>query len=273
MKMIKQSQAAISVFFSLTLLAGLVSIARAEPEASGTLIPTDDAYTDISIPGIHPSIGTLDLAFSGDPVPQPSKIVFLKFDLSGINFTIQQARLNLAVITGCVVPSAVSVAVYGALDVYHNTTTPWVESGITWNNQPDRDPTAVSPLIYMDEGVVKLTGGYHHWTDTGAGDFADWLETQRIGDGIATLRLEIPPNPGTSEVWFEDAEGTATGFPTCVAIGGPVLQIADAAGPLSIELLDMHASPAAASRQGRWLALLAITIMGWGVYTLKKRSL
>lgn len=267
----KKYHASISSLLTLIMLTSLVVIARAETEASGTLIPTDDAYTDISIPNIHPAIGTLDLSFSGDPAPQPSKIVFVKFDLSGVTFTIQQARLNLAVITGCVVPSQVSVAVYGALDVYQNTTTQWLESGITWNNQPDRDPGAVAPLIMMDEGVVKLTGGYHHWTDTGAGDFANWLEEQRNGDQIATLRLEIPPNPGNSEVWFEDSEGTAASFPTCVANGGPVLQIADATGPLSITLLDMHASPAAASRQGLWLALLALPLLGWGAYMLKKQ--
>jgi hypothetical protein len=240
------------------------------------LNPTDDAYTWIVAESSSYDNLALVLTFSGSPDLHASQVSYIKFDLSGISFPIQQARLNLSVVTGCNTPDElINVAVYGALDVYHNTSTPWLETGINWNNQPDLDPTAVAPLITMDEGVVQLDGGYHHWTDTGAGDFAEWLEDQRSGDGIATLRLEIVPDPNVTiqnEVWFDDHEGTAIGLPLCTSSGGPVLQVADAEGPLSITLLDVHATASSPASWVVWFGVLALPLLAWGLFTLKKRA-
>ncbi len=275
MKIKKNPQTILRMLVAVLLFTGFSAGAWADYESSGTLTPTDDAYTWVVFENTVFDEGALGLSYTGSPDPHISRVSYLKFDLSGIPFPIHEARLNLAVVTGCFIPDEVNVTVYGALDVYDDTTTQWTENGLSWSNQPALDPSAAAPLITMDEGVVQPEGGYYHWTDTGAGYFADWLEAQRTGDEIATLRLEMIPNPNIlieDEVWFDDREGTAAGLPSCISSGGPMLQIADAEGPLSITLLDLQARAQAPVAWTIWAGLLALPLLVYVFYSMKKRA-
>ncbi len=84
-------------------------------------------------------------------------ISYLKFEVTGITGNVQSARLRVYVTTG----SNYNVTVYSASNNYVGTSTPWTESGLTWNNA-DR-----SGIALATQG--PLTGNaWWEWEVTGA---------------------------------------------------------------------------------------------------------
>jgi IPT/TIG domain-containing protein/flagellar hook capping protein FlgD len=66
---------------------------------------------------------------------------YLKFEVSGIGPAVQSALLRLY----CTDESPEGGAIYLVSNDYQGTTTPWVESGLTWSNAPAIGATPVAP--------------------------------------------------------------------------------------------------------------------------------
>jgi hypothetical protein len=239
---------------TILVLITLASSIQAAPQTAVSLQPTDDAYADIAYPTTNFDGGALNVALSNNPAPPPAttvtKRVFLKFSLSGVGFSIVQARLSLSALSGTACggpPDAVNVAVYSVAD------DSWTETGLNWNNQP----ATGSLLATLDEGVLGGSG-YHHWTDTGTGSLAAWLRSQQGGgDNVATLALEITGAGATTGAFFEDREGTG-GSLGCPGGGKlPTLQLADTTGPLVVTLSAFRATAGSAN----WLAWGAVGLL------------
>jgi len=108
------------------------------PPAIITLNPTDDSYVNSSSrTQNNGSATTLRLQ-------QSSTILrsYLKFTVSGLTGTIQSATLRLRV----TVASSSGGSVYSASNDYRGTTTPWIESGIIFNNAPTTSGSALSTV-------------------------------------------------------------------------------------------------------------------------------
>jgi hypothetical protein len=255
-------------FVSLATILVLVTLTgsiHAAPQTAVSLQPTDDAYVDIAYSTTNFDGGALNVALSNNPAPPPAatvtKRVFLKFSLSGVGFSIVQARLSLSALSGTACggpPDAVNVAVYSVAD------DSWTETGLNWNNQP----AIGSLLATLDEGVLGGSG-YYHWTDTGTGSFASWLRSQQAangGDGTATLALEITGTTATTGALFEDREGTG-GSLGCPGGGSlPVLRVADAEGPLAVRLERFAATPTSRGVLLEWVTASEIGSQGFNLY-------
>lgn len=104
-----------------------VSVGSSTP-ATLTFEPSDDAMVKSSSPTKnYGNDSTLRLR-AGDP----QYYSFLKFTVTGVSGMIQSATLRLYVTDG----SNDGGTVYLVSNAYRNSSTPWQESGITWNNAP-----------------------------------------------------------------------------------------------------------------------------------------
>ncbi len=157
-------------------------------------------------------------------------------------FTIDKARLSLALgnagFCGAVGPGQ-------ALRVYSTTN--------------DSDPPSRSALLIVVDngsaavpfpGTHAISPAYNHFTDSAFGLFAQHIESQNsgsasAGDGTVTLWIEATTPVGSLYVggagsppllnaYCGDGKG---GSP----VGPPVLQLADQAQPLTVELSSFHA--------------------------------
>jgi uncharacterized repeat protein (TIGR02543 family) len=68
----------------------------------------------------------------------PTVRSYLKFDVAGLSGVVQSAKLRLY----CVDDSPDGAAVYAVANDYLGTSTPWLETGLTWNNAPAVGGTA-----------------------------------------------------------------------------------------------------------------------------------
>jgi len=119
---VKDNEGAISNTATVTISVGNPTSATLTFEAS------DDAMVKSSSPTKnYGNDSTLRLR-AGDPQYDS----FLKFTVTGVSGMIQSARLRLYVTDG----SNDGGAVYLVSNSYLNSSTPWQESGITWNNAP-----------------------------------------------------------------------------------------------------------------------------------------
>ncbi|MDZ7267823.1 MAG: tandem-95 repeat protein [candidate division KSB1 bacterium] len=131
------------------------------PPATLTFEPSDDALVKSASPTKnYGSDSTLRLR-AGDPQYHS----FLKFTVTGVSGMIQSARLRLYVTDG----STDGGSVYLVSNFYLNSSTPWQESGITWNNAPaiDGSPLATNAsaagntwLEYEVSSAVTGNGTY-----------------------------------------------------------------------------------------------------------------
>ncbi len=213
--------------------AGLVP-----PGSISDITAAEDSYADLLNPNDSQANELLrfELAYLfdqglGQYCPVVSKITYLKFDLSTVNFPIDKARLNLATVGDCAAqPDNLLIQLIGAGDA-------WSESSLTWNNQPSAE--AIFGQLVNVSGV-----GFFHWTDDGSSgdDLAAWLAAQQTaqgGDGQATLGLITPVPMGCSEnalpsvtAAFETSELFGQSLGCLGEAIPPTLQVADAASEL-----------------------------------------
>jgi hypothetical protein len=91
----------------------------------------------------------------------PAYNTYLKFNVTGLSGTVQNATLRLFVTDG----GDRGGAVYQASGSYRNTSTPWGQGGLTWNNAPalmgmplvSAGPVASNTWIELD--VTAAIGG------------------------------------------------------------------------------------------------------------------
>jgi len=102
--------------------------------SSLTFTPVADTYVSSNKPNNNYGTAT-SLRFRNSST---THLTYLKFDISGISGSVQRATLRLYVTTG----SNDNGTVYLASNNYVNSSTPWTETGLTWNNA-DRNGTAL----------------------------------------------------------------------------------------------------------------------------------
>ena len=100
--------------------------------------PIGDAYVRSDFPNSNYG-SNVDVRVVGSP-----NIIngYFKFELIGVSGIPQSAKLRLYVTD----PSNVGGAIYLVSNNYNATTTPWVESGLKYNNAPPVSGTPISTL-------------------------------------------------------------------------------------------------------------------------------
>lgn len=210
--------------FVLLLTIILTSTTLAEPTDSVVLLAGKDSYTDLNQPDTNFN-GQMLLTESTMGAPGlpdvHTRVLFLGFDLSNVQFEIKSASLSLGTLT-CNGLLPLDEAVVDVHGIDYEAANSWTENGLTWNTQPV--PTA-PPLISAVSGVE----GRMYWTDGAGGAFASWLETQRLGnDGSATLllKVDVTVGGGIRDVFFDDKEESA-GKLGCEDSSGPPMLALD----------------------------------------------
>lgn len=251
------------------------------PGAAIEVIAAEDSYVDSVEPTTPHDERLLGFEVShlfdqalGEYCPTVTQITYLKFDLSGVPFAIDKARLNLATVGECASqPVGMLVQLFAAADG-------WGEDNLTWNNQP--------PAQAIFSGLTDITGvGYFNWTDDGAqpDGLADWLAGQQNlngGDNVATLGLITPlplgcsadPLPRVRAV-FEDNELSGPGLGCTSETIPPTLQVVEATEelppplhptPTAVNLRQFDSTAGARSLPGlAWGAALlsGLTLVAW----------
>lgn len=201
-------------------------VASAAPASQIILAAAQDSYTDINAETSNFDGGLLSAANSLGPWDESdvtTKQIFLEFDLSGVDFEIESAILSLASLTcdGLVPVDAANLTVYGV-----DNAAAWDETSLTWANQP---AVSTEALVMLDAGSTLLgSAQIYTWTDSAQGQFTTWLEAQRnANDKSATLVvvIENSDDPGISDIFFEDSEGTGAAYGCSDALAGPTLEV------------------------------------------------
>lgn len=175
-------------FFIFALLSFFLSVPAYSASAFTRLIAIEDSYVDVDQPTTN--FDGEDLRFEvrwveDDSGPMPvycpeiTKQILLKFDLSAVDFEVSKARLRLMP-TEPPLDAIVPTQAVGSADT-------WVESTVVWFGLPATETDALTP-----DGIVD-DAGWIIWED---GSLATWLESQRTGDGIATLSMTIDVTVG-----------------------------------------------------------------------------
>ena len=128
-------------------VAATITTPTSTPTATLTFLPTDDAYTDSSVPASNFG-GDATTIFDGSP----QRNVFLKFNVSGVG--------TRPVIKTVLHLNAENASVFGGtFQKVQNTT--WTQGTLTWNNQPAADSTVLATLgatTYGSSYDVDVTG-------------------------------------------------------------------------------------------------------------------
>jgi len=94
-------------------------------------IPTDDTRVDSSSPTQSYGSSTY-LRVKGFSATSATHYSYLKFNVTGVSGTVQSAKVRLYVTD----ESVDGGSIFTVSNDYPGTTTPWLESGVTWNNAP-----------------------------------------------------------------------------------------------------------------------------------------
>jgi hypothetical protein len=149
-----------------------------------TFHPTDDAYVRSSRP--TDSYGNAS-ELRMEKTSSAEIYTFLKFNVSGLSGAVQSAKVRLYVTNG----SNDGGVIYTVSGNYLGTSTPWLESGLRWNNAP-----AISP-----DGSGLSSAGF-----ASVGQTIEFDVTSAItGDGIFSFGLK---NGSSDMVRYSSKEGT-----------------------------------------------------------------
>jgi hypothetical protein len=106
-----------------------------------TLTPIADAYTADAADATT----NFGLASTLRVDSSPNKSVYLRFNVTGVSRPVQNAKLRLFVATnGGNGGGPLGGDVFATSNNYANTTTPWTETGLNWNNAPAITGTALA---------------------------------------------------------------------------------------------------------------------------------
>ncbi len=108
--------------------------------------PTDDAF--VWSRGVTTNYGAVkELRIEANSASDVSNIYF-KFNVSGISGLVQSAKLRLAVTDG----TDNGGSIFSVANDYAGMSTPWVETGLIWNNAPAITGSALSSLGSVSSG-------------------------------------------------------------------------------------------------------------------------
>lgn len=246
--------------------------------------PTDDASViNIAVDpgGSQDAIGLWVIWSQGpDAASQkPSSYAILKFNLTGsaaagglnwpLDTTIAKARLTLYSPTCLVQDSNVSVALYGMPDSFDN----WTEASLPGFSATETAANSAATVLLKsgaEEGGI-IPPAYFHWTDSGGGNFAAWLDSQKntgTYPGVVTLMLKITGATANLGTGFEDRELLGCNSTS----GKPMLHLADAQDPLAVNMSTFRSADSAVN----WpliagLGALAAAVIG-GLAVARRRA-
>jgi hypothetical protein len=138
--------------FAAALILSLLATSPALSSHTYTLPVTDDAFVYSSLPSFHYGTYTnllVSQAFDGNHNLTGERQSYLKFDLSGLANVgaafVESVTLRLYVTS----TSRGQVNAHHSSDIYNNSSSPWLETDITWGNKPllSVTPMAVSPVL------------------------------------------------------------------------------------------------------------------------------
>ena len=150
------------------------------PSQTITLNPTDDAYVNANQPTANFGTATTLRMKQSSPIVNS----YLKFVVSGIAVPIQSAKIRMTV----TVASSSGGSVYSVSNNYLGTSTPWIETGLNYNNAP-----AISGTPWDTEGSVTV------------GQVVELDVTSAVtGNGTFSFGLK---NSSTTTVQYSSEEG------------------------------------------------------------------
>jgi len=160
-----------------------------------TFAPKYDAYVKSTSPTTtNGNASTLRGKTSSSEIMQS----YLKFDVTGFSGTLYSAKLRLYVSDA----STDGGAIYLTSNNYKSSTTPWIESGLHWNNSPDLAGSALS--------------------STGAVSVGQWVEfdvaAAVVGNGTYSFGLK---NNVSDQVYYRAKENGATTAPQLMIMTTP----------------------------------------------------
>ncbi|MEZ4512307.1 MAG: DNRLRE domain-containing protein [Chloroflexota bacterium] len=234
-----------TILFLIALLFLFLSAATvgADFQAASTISSTDSVYIDPGNGAANLNNGLLFITSNG--VGGASQVTLIKFNLNTIPYSINKARLTLAVLNGGGGCDGISSDAVSEINVYAVDDTTWTEGAVTFNTKPTRGVL----LTDLDQATLPVPGKAYFTDDPTAvppdnGTFASYLETERSGgtgsNGIAGLWVEV--NVGLNQVFFEDDESTGASANCTGANLVPTLQLADSSSPLAIDLANSNVS-------------------------------
>lgn len=209
--------------------------ANEQQHNSAQLVVIEDSYVDSSSPDGNFNAQALAFEYSSifDTIssaycPAVTKISYLKFDLSNIDFAISKARLSLGQ-GDCSIDEPLPIQLFAADN-------DWQETNLTWNTQPR--------AVYGFTEIPTNQNAIYQWNDETIGDdgLADWLAYQKEqGATTVTLGMVMITMMGCGDqtikpigVLFNDRERTTSAQRSSCANFDiiPTLQIADSNTPL-----------------------------------------
>ncbi len=147
-----------------------------------TFTPVADAHVRGSSPSSnYGSLTTMRVRSS------PAFTSYLKFTVSGLSGAVESAKVRLYVTD----PSPDGGSLSSVSNDYDGTSTPWTETGLTWNNAPTIAGTTLASAVATTTGAwveLDVTG-----TVTGDGTYSFALESQ------STDRAEFSTKEGAND--------------------------------------------------------------------------
>jgi hypothetical protein len=194
-------------------------------------LPTDDAY--VRSDSANSNYGSLDhIRMRGTAAFYNS---YLKFNLTGINGTVTNARLRLFSFDG----TSNGSSVYAVSNNYLSTSTPWLQSGLTWNNAPT---IGGSPIATTTTAIVNNTWAEYVVTSaiTGNGTYS-FGTTIDGSNSLYFNSLEATSNQPVLEITFTNSSNTA---PTISDVSDQTITANSATSALAFTIGDAE-TPAA----------------------------
>ncbi len=260
----------------LFLIVILAAAAHAAPQDQAQGNPSADVAINVGLSPTADEWGIF-LAYSQAPADKISSYGLLRFryvqDLGWDNtVAIEQARLNMSILS-CLGTDQATVQVYGMPDSFDG----WTEaSPPSFVDTETAFSSATLLAGAADEGNVNGSsdGTYYHWTDTGSGSFASWLDQQRTSGstpGEVTLAIVLSTTTELA-LGFRDTEFASNLSTACNDVGGsPILQISGAGQPLAITFASFRSGGTADMTMIGLGLLVAVGLLVGTGYTLAKR--
>jgi hypothetical protein len=184
------------------------SVTAPPPPATYTFTPPHDAWVRSSSPssnfGSRPELSVRRNS--------PTMRSYLKFVVSGVTGTVQAARLRLRVTDA----GPDGGFVYSVSNNFKNTSTPWTESGLTWNNAPTLGSnrgyagtaTANAWLEVDVTAAVSGNGTFSFAVSGGSNNQVDYSSSEGtfppqlvvVSTGSVAPLTESPPQAGMAAV-------------------------------------------------------------------------
>ncbi len=162
--------------------------APAGAQVSETLYPTADAYVSQYAPTTN--YGALTDLYVGRTSSEYDSWTLIRFDLSSIptGVTINSATLQMYTMVNLAAAGdlpAAAYQVYAYRTRAGTKTEYWVETVVTWNNQPTTEATADDPPSTVDSSDgwhdLTVTAAVKQWAENGAANYGFTLK----GDGVS----------------------------------------------------------------------------------------